>query len=209
MTQCSWATISTYLIRFYFIFLCLKNGRNFNVVIVSFLPSDHRNDPDLLVFAVSCLSFFDANGTRNIFSIFMYILYVLTFGMFLYGGTILLRISTYVFPITWSIFFTYRIQVHIYTGVGFYRQFLHTGNKVFMVLFIRTNFKYRFIWWYYYTEMVYIRDFYRRFSTNGSWYAVFDVLIQDCLCFVWNYGFQLYSHFVEAYMCVYAWFCLI
>lgn len=59
--------ISTCLIRFYFIFLCLKNGRNFNVVIVSFLPSDHRNDPDLLVFAVSCLSFFDANGTQLFF----------------------------------------------------------------------------------------------------------------------------------------------
>ena len=85
---------------------------NFNVVIVSFLPSDHRNDRDLLIFAVSCLSFFDANGTQNIlssillwrkwdskyfFSIFMYILYVLTFGMFLYGGTILLSISTYIF----------------------------------------------------------------------------------------------------------------
>ena len=171
--------ISTYLIRFYFIFLCLKNGRNFNVVIVSFLPSDHRNIPiysSLLSLVcrsstqtgLNYFSFFDANRTRNIFSIFMYILYVLTFCMFLYGGTILLRISTYVFPITWSIFFTYRIQVHIYTGVGFYRQFLHTGNKVFMLLFIRTNFKYRFIWWYYYTEMVYIRDLYRRFSTNGS-----------------------------------------
>ena len=83
MTHCSFAMISTCLKRFYFIFLGVKNAMNFNVVIVSILPSDHRNDRDLLVFAVSCLSFFDANGTRNIFSIFMYILYVLTFGMFL------------------------------------------------------------------------------------------------------------------------------
>ena len=48
-----------------FIFLLVKNAMNFNVVIVSFLPSDHRNDRDLLIFAVSRLSFFDANGTRN------------------------------------------------------------------------------------------------------------------------------------------------
>ena len=180
-THCSWAMIFTCLKRVYFIFLFVKNAMNFNVVIVSFLPSDHRNDRDLLIFAVSRLSFFDANGTWNIFSIFMYILYVLTFGMFLYGGTILLRISTYAFPITSSIFFTYRIQVYSYTVVGFYRKRPHTRNKVFMVLFIRTNFKYRFIWWYYCTENFYIHDFYRSFNTVGSQYAVFDVLVQDCL----------------------------
>ena len=169
---------------------------NFKVVIVSFLPSDHRNVRDLLIFAVSRLSFFDANGTRNFlssillrrkrdskfslvypsstqtglifFSVFIYNFYVLTFGMFLYGGTILLRISTYAFPITSSIFFTCRIQVYNYTVVGLYRKRPHTRNKVFMVLFIRTNFKYRFIWWYYCTENVYIHDFYRSFSTDGS-----------------------------------------
>ena len=93
-TQCSWATISTYLIRFYFIFLCLKNGRNFNVVIVSFLPSDHRNDPDLLIFAVSCLSFFDANGIQLSFD-FPVHFYILTCGIVLYCGTLLLWVSMY------------------------------------------------------------------------------------------------------------------
>ena len=57
-----------------------KNGRSFNVVIVSFLPSDHRNDPDLLIFAVSCLSFFDSNGTQLSFGC----------GIVLYCGTLLL-----------------------------------------------------------------------------------------------------------------------
>ena len=107
MTQCSWAMISTYLIRFYFIFLCLKNGRNFNVVIVSFLPSDHRNDPDLLVFAVSCLSFFDANGTQLSFDLPIPF-YILTCGIVLYCGTLLLWVSTYTIFVIDRTFFTYR-----------------------------------------------------------------------------------------------------
>ena len=37
---------------------------SFAVILIDF---DHRNDPDLLVFAVSCLSFFDANGTQLFF----------------------------------------------------------------------------------------------------------------------------------------------
>ena len=69
--------IFTCLKRIYFIFLLVKNAMNFNVVIVSFLPSDHRNVRDLLIFAVSRLSFFDANGTRNIFFYF-YVYFIRT-----------------------------------------------------------------------------------------------------------------------------------
>ena len=66
-----------------------KNGMNFNVVIVLFLLSDHRNDPNLLVFAVSCLSFFDTNRTQLSFD-FPVPFYILTCGIVLYCGTLLL-----------------------------------------------------------------------------------------------------------------------
>ena len=59
--------ISTCFDRFYFIFLCVKNVLNFNVGIVLFLSLDHCNYCDLLIFAVSCLSFFDANRTQLFF----------------------------------------------------------------------------------------------------------------------------------------------
>ena len=66
-----------------------KNTMNFNVGIGLFLPLDHHNDHDLLVFAVSCLLFFDANGTQLFFD-FSIPFYILTCGIILYCGTLLL-----------------------------------------------------------------------------------------------------------------------
>ena len=73
----------------FILYFCVKNRMNFNVVIVSFLPLDHCNDPDLLVFAVSCLLFSDSNRTQLSFN-FSVPFYILTCGIVLYCGTLLL-----------------------------------------------------------------------------------------------------------------------
>ena len=116
----------------------------------------------------SCLSFFDANGTKKyFFDVYLYFLRTNIWYVFVrwYNSTENFHVQ---FSHDFEYIFTYRIQVYNYTVVDLYRKCLRTENKVFMVLFIRTNFKYRFIRWYYCTENVYIRDFYRSFSTDGS-----------------------------------------
>ena len=115
-TQCSWAMISTCFDRFYFIFLCVKNTMKFNVGIVLFLLSDHHNDHNLLLFAVSCLSFFNANGTELCFH-FSIPFYIQTGGIVLYCGTLLLWVSTYIIFVITRRFFTYTYYLQVLTMV--------------------------------------------------------------------------------------------
>ena len=105
----------------FILYFCLKNAMNFNVVIVSFLPSDHRNDPDLLVFAVSCLSFFDANGTQLFFDFSVLFLHTNLWYRFelWYTSTLCVHVHNFC---NWSYIFHVQILGTCSTDRLFYRE---------------------------------------------------------------------------------------
>ena len=126
VTQCSWAMISTCLIRFYFIFLCLKNGRNFNVVIVSFLPSDHRNDPWSA--RLCCLLSVVLQRKRDsiIFRFFRTFLHTNLWYCFVMCCTSTLSVHVHNFC-NWSYIFHVRIIGTCFTYNTFLQRILHTS----------------------------------------------------------------------------------
>jgi hypothetical protein len=171
--------ISTYLIRFYFIFLCLKNGRNFNVVIVSFLPSDHRNDPDLLVFAVSCLSFFDANGTQLffvlrrkrdsiIFRFFRTFLHTNLWYRFVLWYTSTLSVHVHNFC-NWSYIFHVQILGTCFTDRTVLQRFLHT----LLLKFHRT------FWTYAEVVLIYTM------VTSYTFRYIHEILLENLVLKIW------------------------